>query len=306
VCASRLPVVFALRRIASIRASSTSSRPMWASRSALLERAVEWGRIPVNPARTIRKPPQRRERAVSPLSPTQIERIRAQLLDDSRLPDAVLVSVLAYAGLRPSEALALTWAHIRERTILVERRLVLGRLKTTKTARTRIVRLLGPLATDLRELRIARGRPADTALVFPDRNGHPRTDDAWRYWRRRIFAPAARAAGLTGPMRPYDLRHSFVSLLIAEGGNVVDIARQAGHSPTMTLSTYAHLFDELDADDRSSAEQQIRAARRRIQQERRTRFVPKTRPAPHTTTGNTLQIPGSRRPDSNRGPLHYE
>ena len=31
-------------------------------------------------------------------------------------------------------------------------------------------------------------------------------------------------------MRPYDLRHSFVSLLIAEGHNVVDVARQAGVS----------------------------------------------------------------------------
>lgn len=98
-------------------------------------------------------------------------------------------------------------------------------------------------------------------------------DDAWRYWRRRIFTPAANAAGIRSPLRPYDLRHSFVSLLVAERATVVEVARQAGHSPTMTLSTYAHLFDEAAGADRVSAEDQIRRARRLLREERRTRFV---------------------------------
>src|SRR5919201_1650957 len=41
-------------------------------------------------------------------------------------------------------------------------------------------------------------------------------------------------------------RHSFVSLLIAEGRSIVDVARQAGHSATMALDTYGHVFDELE------------------------------------------------------------
>jgi integrase len=94
---------------------------------------------------------------------------------------------------------------------------VLGLLKTTKTGRTRTVRLLAPLAADLREWRIACGRPADDALVFPGHRDSVWSDDAWRYWRRRVFGPATRAAGIAAPVRPYDLRHSFVSLLIAEG-----------------------------------------------------------------------------------------
>jgi len=40
--------------------------------------------------------------------------------------DATLISVLAYAGLRPGEALALQWRDIREQTILVERAISLG------------------------------------------------------------------------------------------------------------------------------------------------------------------------------------
>jgi excisionase family DNA binding protein len=50
------------------------------------------------------------------------------------------------------------------------------------------------------------------------------------------YTPAATAAGVQRP-RPYDLRHSFVSLLIAEGHNIVEVARQAGHSPKMATPT---------------------------------------------------------------------
>ena len=62
-------------------------------------------------------------------------------------------------------------------------------------------------------------------------------------------------------MRPYDLRHAFCSLLIAEGLSVVEVARQAGHAPTMTLDTYAHVMADHDGADRRTAEAAIRAAR---------------------------------------------
>lgn len=42
---------------------------------------------------------------------------------------------------------------------------------------------------------------------------------------------------------------------------VVDIAVQAGHSPTMTLDTYGHVIDELDPGQRRSAEELINEAR---------------------------------------------
>ena len=70
-------------------------------------------------------------------------------------------------------------------------------------------------------------------------------------------------AGLTGS-RPYDLRHSFVSLLIAEGHNVVEVARQAGHSPKMALDTYAHVFEEFDPAERIDATARIRRTREEL------------------------------------------
>jgi hypothetical protein len=45
---------------------------------------------------------------------------------------------------------------------------------------------------------------------------------------------------------------------------VVEVARQAGHSPTMTLDVYAHVFDEFDIAERVSAEDQTTQARRDV------------------------------------------
>lgn len=225
----------------------------------ILARAVEWGRVASNPAAGVRKPAAGRRRSVTPLPPSVVERVRAILLADGHLRDATLVSVLAYAGLRPGEALALSWDHVRERTILIDASASLGHIQDTKTKRSRTVQLHGPLREDLNLWHSHRSQTS-IPLVFPGKGGEPWTRTTWQNWRRRIYVPAATAAGVTGP-RPYDLRHSFVSLLIHEGRSIVDIARQAGHAPTMTLATYAHVFDEFDAGERLPAEQQIQQAR---------------------------------------------
>jgi integrase len=51
----------------------------------------------------------------------------------------------------------------------------------------------------------------------------------------------------SGRLSLHSLRHAFASLLIAKGLNVVFVSRQLGHSnPTVTLGTYAHLFERAD------------------------------------------------------------
>ena len=226
----------------------------------MLERAVEWQRLTTNPAKPIKKPRPTRKKAIRPLAPSTVEAMRQYLLEKKRLRDATLISVLAYAGLRPGEALALTWNHIQDHTILVEQAVSFGQIRTTKTGQRRTVQLLGSLAHDLAKWRLASGRPDADTLVFPGRNGQPWTDDSWRAWRRKVFNPAAQTAGALDAT-PYHLRHSYVSLLIAEGKTVIEVARQAGHSPAVCLSTYAHIIDELTDTKRQSAEDDIRQAR---------------------------------------------
>jgi integrase len=232
----------------------------------VLRRAVEWRRIGHNPVKAVQKPKVRRHRQVRPLPPSIVERLRVVAAKRRKhgARDAALIALLAYAGLRPQEAQALHWADVRERTLLVEKAADgQGGVKTTKTGQARTVRLLAPLAADLAEWRGQCADPSEDALLFPSGSGGIWNDGAWQTWHRDAWVPACRAIGLEGA-RPYDLRHSFVSLLIHEGRSVVDVARQAGHSPTMTLDVYAHVFDEFDIAERVSAEDQIAQARRDV------------------------------------------
>jgi integrase len=89
--------------------------------------------------------------------------------------------VLAYAGLRPQEALALEWRHVRDRTLLVERALSDGQLKALKNRRQpRTVELLAPLRDDLAAWRAAPGSAPATAPVFPSRGGTFWRASDWR------------------------------------------------------------------------------------------------------------------------------
>jgi integrase len=239
----------------------------------VLQRAVEWGRVPTNAVKITRKPPKPHRPAVQAIPPTLIEVMRARLIEEDKLRDATLLSLLAYAGLRPQEALALESRHVRERTLLVERALSDGQLKALKNRRQpRTVELLAPLREDLAAWRAAQGEPPATAPVFPSHAGTFWRASDWRNWRKRSYKPVAEAVGINGA-RPYDLRHAFASLLIYEGRlSVVDIAAQLGHNPTVCLDTYAHVMAEQRGAESVSAEAEIQAAR-----QRRARRAPETR-----------------------------
>lgn len=80
-----------------------------------------------NPVRLVDKPSQRRNREPKLVPPKKVEGMRAWLLANpwrryrrDRQLDALLLSLLAYAGLRPeSEALPLRWEDVRERVLFV-------------------------------------------------------------------------------------------------------------------------------------------------------------------------------------------
>jgi integrase len=86
--------------------------------------------------------------------------------------DAALISVLASAGLRPGEALALQWDDVRDNTLLVERALSLGEEADTKTTMHRTVRLLAlPKLTAGETLTRTRDTTIFSRAVSAGRNG---------------------------------------------------------------------------------------------------------------------------------------
>lgn len=270
--------------------------------SSVLRHAAESEAIPGNPLTLVRAPRAEHRDAVTPLAPVTVESIRAVLAEpmdihvperirrggvrvagyvvpDERDPltrqrDAAIVSVLAYAGLRPGELRALRWGDIRKATITVERAARPdGTIKSTKNHERRAVRLLAPLAADLAQLRLAAGRPTDDALVLPTTGERPAdahpdavtwTKTDWQTWRTGRWDRACALAAVSTAPRPYDLRHSFASLLLAEGRSVHYVARRLGHSPALTLSTYGHLFVEYENAERIDAEAEIVQARQEL------------------------------------------
>jgi len=256
--------------------------------SSVMRHAAESEAIAGNPLSLVRPPKAPQRDAVRPLAPSTVEAIRRALLTPSprevagsalgqrprrryALPgrdpracrrDALIVSLLAYAGLRPGEMRALRWQDVRERTLLIQRAAAPdGSVKGTKTAQARTVRLLSPLAVELREWRLSSGRPPDQALVMPAADGGSWTKIDWQVWRRDHWAPACREVGLDPVPRPYDGRHSFASLLLAEGRQALYVAQQLGHSPTVLLQTYAHLLPEFEDAQRVDPESEISKAR---------------------------------------------
>jgi integrase len=134
------------------------------------------------------------------------------------------------------------------------------RVNARKTRRMRTVDLLPPLNADLRLWTAALPGSSLTAPVLPRFDGSALNEIDWRNWRRRIYRPAARRAGLPSS-RPYDLRHSFVSLLIWEGRSVAEVAEQAGHSIETCSRDYVHVFKDYEPARRVTAAEQIQRAR---------------------------------------------
>jgi integrase len=209
---------------------------------SILSFAVVEERVEFNSAAAVRKPRYQREREPQIFLPADVEQIRARL---DHL-GATLVSLLAYGGPRPEEALRLRWRDIGTEAIHFD---------GSKTHRPRWTPLLAPLAADLREWRLASGRPARSAPVIPAHDGEHWQADDWRNWRRRVWRRAAPEGS-----RPRDLRSSYITTQIYAGRPLTEIARHAGTSVAMIDRHYAGVIANWDGNA-VPAQRQIQLAR---------------------------------------------
>ncbi|MBA2643147.1 MAG: site-specific integrase [Actinobacteria bacterium] len=234
----------------------------WTIRTALtplgrvLSYAARRGFIAVNPIRHLergeRPSPGRREMRI-----LQRGEITA-LLDVADPRYRPLLAIAVFTGLRLGELLGLAWQDVDlgDGVIHVRKQLDRdGQRVAPKTPQAmRDVVLMPALGRLIREHRLAsrHSRPRD--LVFASALG---TGLDRRNVSRRGLERAVERAGLGDPSRPtlrfHDLRHTFASLLVAQGMNVVFVSRQLGHaSPDITLRVYAHLFDSAEHSRRAS------------------------------------------------------
>lgn len=161
--------------------------------------------------------------------------------------DRAVVSLLCYAGLRPQEVAALRWSDVRASTLHVARAQGQAGTKSTKTRQTRTVPILAPVREDLDAL-----EPISEWLIASPRRAGPPMDA--HNWSGRVWRPAVRQLHLEHT--PYEGRHTYASLLIAEGRTVLQVTASVGHSSsTTTLNHYGHLFEEAQLAPGESLEE---------------------------------------------------
>jgi integrase len=143
--------------------------------------------------------------------------------------------ILAYTGMRISEALGLDWGDVTfgdRPTVTIRRQYYRGKIKIPKTdAGVRTVDLPAGLAAPLWE-----SGADQTGPILHTRTGRRLSA---RNLSRTLEAAAARAAvpGVT----PHTFRHTHGSMLLSEGWPLPDVAERLGHAdPSITARVYSH------------------------------------------------------------------
>lgn len=168
-----------------------------------------------------------------------------------------MLYLAADSGMRPQEHLVIAGANVLETGVAVDRAIEFpgSRLSAPKSAAGRRFIDLSPDTLDM--IRFYRDKKAvknDHDLVFPTSTGHWQSINSWR---RRCFYEACEHAGLTEKVEvdgemvdrpkysPYDLRHFYASVLIAQRTNLKRLQKLMGHEDVaLTLNVYGHLIDE--------------------------------------------------------------
>ena len=155
-----------------------------------------------------------------------------------------LLFTAIFTGMRQGELFALTWDSINwiTRKITIDKNYTHGRIGTPKNGKTRKVDMSHELVKVLKEWRLACPN-GENNLVFP--NGDGEYQDANNMAKRR-FKPSLQRAGIDS-IRFHDLRHTYASLLLANGVPMKYVQHQLGHSSIkMTMDLYTHLLPEVN------------------------------------------------------------
>ena len=226
-------------------ATTSAIKKLRAPLSAMFATAVEDGLVKSNPIGGVRIPP-----ALGDVELVEDDRAKALTRSELALFLAALPSrwrlffeFLAHTGLRISEAIGLTWAHLElgeTPRVLVREQVYKGKRRRLKTgAGRRDVPLSPAMAARLlahrRDMYGGEDRP-----VFASRAGTElMPSNVWR----RVLKPTRAAVGLDW-VTFHSLRHTCASLLFDAGRNVKQVQEWLGHTdPGFTLRTYIHLMD---------------------------------------------------------------
>ena len=221
--------------------------------SGIFEEAIDDEIIDANPARGLLNkilPPkaQRDEKQPAPFTRQELQLFVEQSQQSCSWTEQLILKVMAYAGLRLGEALAMRLSHldVDKMACHVTESYKLKRFKKPKFGQTRIVDLPAYLVDELRAYirhlqkeNLRRGRGGGVDLLFID----PKENGPWPYSQRKaqgLVKKVCKAAGLEA-RNPHDLRHTYATLLLMAHQSPGYVQKQLGHSSiSITMDIYCH------------------------------------------------------------------
>jgi len=214
-------------------------RNSWVLLSGILETAVEYGYLSVNPARGVKFPQKELKDAPAIIAGADFTTLLAHVEE----PYRTMVSLIAATGLRIGELLALRWRvlDLDHGTLAVRESVFEGKFQPPKTLKAKRTIPLGPnavAALQAHQQRVMRTAPED--VVFGNRKGAPMRESKIL---TEVLQPAAVKAGL-GRVTWHQFRHIHSSLLNDLRVPVKIAQEQLGHaSIATTLNIYTHVVD---------------------------------------------------------------
>jgi integrase len=179
---------------------------------------------------------------IDPFAAEERDRIIETFHGDSRLKNyAHLVEFIFSVGCRPSEAIALTWMDVTNGVIVFNKAFTQkgGLKKQTKRHGSRVVRQnekVKQLIADLRKHQELKGKNS-LRLLFPSAKSKNYIE--WSNFSSNYWKPALNKVGDIRYRNPYQMKHTFVTLALANGVSIQEVSRHCGVTPEVILRHYA-------------------------------------------------------------------
>jgi integrase len=197
--------------------------------------------IAVNPAAEI-KPAKHQKAIPDPFSKVEADRITADILANQPEQVGNFVEFWMWTGMRTSEIFGLRWENVdlASGSVLVAEAVVRGVKKdNTKTNTARTVKLNSIALGALQRQRTFTQMVGESVFLDP-RYGTSWVDE--RAFRRSYWTPTLKRLGIRY-RRPYNMRHTYATIMLMASMNHAFCAKQLGHSIEMFQRTYSKWID---------------------------------------------------------------
>lgn len=161
------------------------------------------------------------------------EEVQRLLNNTQNLFERTFFMTMYSSGVRISEACSLRIKDIESDRMLL-------RVNEGKGTKDRYTILSTVLLQELRRYyREERPKQEGVNWLFPGKRDHRKPVNV--YTVRRAFHEARKKSGITKPIKPHTLRHSFATHLLESGVDIHHIQKMLGHASIKTTCIYLHV-----------------------------------------------------------------